>query len=126
MFFPAHLAARDGAMTVALMVDIMAKEEKQLSDLVSELPTYFSDKRKVPVPPEKKKAILDALLSLTEEHNRITLDGVKLTLDDGWILMRPSGTEPLWRCFAEGKTQEAAERLCKVGVELIQSAITKS
>lgn len=126
VFFPAHLAARDGAMTVALIVDIMAKEEKQLSDLVSELPTYFSDKRKVPVPPEKKEAILDGLLLLTKEHNRITLDGVKLILDDGWVLMRPSGTEPLWRCFAEGKTQETAERLCKLGVEFIHSAITKS
>jgi phosphomannomutase/phosphoglucomutase len=51
------------------------------------------------------------------------MDGVKILYDEGWLLIRPSGTEPLYRCFAEGKNQETADRLCKLGVDLIKTAI---
>ncbi|RLI60852.1 MAG: phosphoglucosamine mutase [Candidatus Thorarchaeota archaeon] len=123
VFYPPHQAVRDGAMTAAQMVEIMAIEKKALSQLVSELPVYFSAKTKVRVPPEKKMGILQNLLKMTEGEERVTLDGVKVFRDDGWVLMRPSGTEPLWRCFAEAKTREEADRLCQLGVELIQKAV---
>ncbi|MFW9956069.1 MAG: phosphoglucosamine mutase, partial [Candidatus Thorarchaeota archaeon] len=86
------------------------------------LPTYFNTKVKVPVPQEKKESILEALIDLSKDMNRITIDGVKIISDEGWILIRPSGTEPLYRCFAEGKTQEIADRLSEEGVELIERA----
>ncbi len=126
VFFPPHQPVRDGAMTAAQIVEIVATEGKTLSQLVNELPVYFSTKVKVPVPSNKKKAILKALLELTEDLKRITLDGVKILYDEGWILIRPSGTEPLYRSFAEGETQETADRLCKIGVDLINQAIQKT
>ena len=122
VFYPAHQPVRDGAMTAAQVIEMIALEGKTLSQLVSELPTYFNTKVKVEVSPEKKEAILEVLLDLTKDMKRITLDGVKIIRDEGWILIRPSGTEPLYRCFAEGKTQETADRLNKEGVELIQQA----
>jgi len=126
VFYPAHQAVRDGAMTAAQIADIMVQEKKTLAELVSDLPSYFSTKRKVPVPAEKKNRLLDSLLGITKDYKTITLDGVKIIFDDGWILCRPSGTEPLWRCFAEAKTQDRADELCEVGVNLIQDAISKS
>lgn len=126
VFYPPHQPVRDGAMTAAQIVEIMATEGKPLSQLVGELPVYFSTKVKVSVPPEKMQAILQDLLKSTQNMNRITMDGVKILNDEGWILIRPSGTEPLYRSFAEGKTQEAADRLCKIGVDLIKKAITKT
>ena len=122
VFYPAHQSVRDGAMTAAQIVEIIALEGKSLSQLVSELPAYFNTKVKVQVPQDKKEAILDALLELSKDTNRITLDGVKLLYDDGWILIRPSGTEPIYRCFAEGTTQEIANRLSAEGVKLIERA----
>ena len=77
---------------------------------------------KVPVSQEKKEPILEALLNLTKDMDRITIDGVKIIRDDGWILIRPSGTEPLYRCFSEGKTQETSDHLNEEGVELIKRA----
>ena len=38
-------------------------------------------------------------------------DGVKLFEKDGWILMRPSGTEPIFRIYAESKNRHHAKRL---------------
>ena len=122
VFYPPHQSVRDGAMTAAQIVELITLECKTLSQLVSELPTYFNTKVKVKVPQEKKEALLEALLELSKDMNRITLDGVKIIHDDGWILIRPSGTEPIYRCFAEGKTQETADRLSDEGVKLIERA----
>ncbi|MFW9920120.1 MAG: phosphoglucosamine mutase [Candidatus Thorarchaeota archaeon] len=126
VFYPNHIAVRDGAMTAAQMVDIMVSSEAKLSELVDRLPQYNSSKTKVPVPPEKKDSLLHTLLELTKDDPRITLDGIKLQYDEGWILMRPSGTEPLWRCFAEARSQEKADELCARGVNLIRTAIDKT
>ncbi len=125
VFYPPHQSVRDGAMTAAQIVEIMAGEEKTLSQLVEELPIYYSEKTKVHMKPEQKEFVLPELRRLTEDMDRITLDGVKLMFDDGWILMRPSGTEPLWRCFVEGKSKDAAETLCKKGVDLIKEALSR-
>ncbi|MFX1263142.1 MAG: phosphoglucosamine mutase, partial [Promethearchaeota archaeon] len=125
VFYPPHQPVRDGAMTAALVLEAMAVEGKKLSELVAELPKYFSTKIKVPVPAEKKDALLDVLVELTEGQDRITIDGVKLLFDDGWILTRPSGTEPLWRCFTEASTQERADELANEGRLLIKRAMAK-
>ncbi|MHA2235282.1 MAG: phosphoglucosamine mutase, partial [Candidatus Thorarchaeota archaeon] len=125
VFYPPHQAVRDGAMTAAQIVEIVASEGKTLSQLVRELPEYFSTKVKVPVPSEKKDDILQELLGITEGLDRITVDGIKVNYDEGWILIRPSGTEPLYRSFAEGKTQKTADKLCKLGVDMINEAIKK-
>jgi phosphomannomutase/phosphoglucomutase len=123
VFFPPHQPVRDGSMTSAQIVDIIASEEKSLSELVEELPRYFSVKTKVPVPVEKKDQMNSALLSVTEGQDRITMDGVKILYDDGWILLRPSGTEPLYRCFVESKSQERADQLSRQGKKLIEEAL---
>jgi len=122
VFYPAHQPVRDGAMTAAQIVELISLEGKTLSELVSELPTYFNTKVKVQVPQDKKESLLEALLELSKDMNRITLDGVKILHDDGWLLIRPSGTEPIYRCFAEGKTQETADRLSEEGIKLIERA----
>jgi len=126
VFYPPHQPVRDGAMTAAQIIEIVAIEGKALSQLVEELPVYFNTKVKVPVPSDKKEVILQLILELTEKMDRITRDGVKILYDEGWLLIRPSGTEPLYRCFAEGKTQETADKLCKIGVDFINKAIKKT
>lgn len=124
IFYPPHQSVRDGAMAAALVIEIMALEAKSLNEMVAELPTYFSTKIKVPVPAEKKDILLKTVLELTEGEDRITIDGVKIMFDEGWILMRPSGTEPLWRCFTEASTQKRADELADRGKSIIEEAIS--
>ncbi len=123
VFYPAHQSVRDGSMTSALIAEIMSVEGKKLSELVQELPEYHTVKTKLKIPAEKKEALMESLLSATKDQDRITLDGIKLLFDNGWILIRPSGTEPLYRIFAEGATKEDAESLSKKGIELIEQAL---
>lgn len=123
VFYPPHQSVRDGSMTSALVVEMMCTEGKKLSEIVSELPIYFTVKQKTRIPIEKMTSIMEKLLDLTKDQERITIDGIKLLYDDGWILIRPSGTEPLYRIFAEGKTQEDANNLSKIGIDLIKKAL---
>ena len=126
IFYPPHQSVRDGSMTSALLVDIMVKEGKSLSELVQELPVYYTTKRKMKIPAEKMEFLMATLFDMTKDQNRITIDGIKIFRDTGWILIRPSGTEPIYRCFSEGPTQEKSDTLCDEGLSLIEKALTQS
>ena len=52
------------------------------------------------------------------------LDGVKYILaDNSWLLIRPSGTEPVLRVYAEGRTNEMVQALLEYGEKVANSAI---
>ena len=112
VFYGPHLAVRDGAMTSALIVEIVAKTRKRFSRLVKELPTYHIHKDKVPCPNQVKQRVLERLLEETREDRVETVDGVKIWFPDkSWILIRPSGTEPIYRLFSEAKTRSKTMNL---------------
>ena len=114
IFYGPHQSVRDGAMTTALILDIMAKTGKSLAELISEQPKYFIEKGKIECPEQKKQTLLDKLLSQLKGQNVNTLDGAKIWFDDkSAILMRPSGTEPIFRLYAEAKNQDRAQELIK-------------
>jgi len=114
VFYGPHQAVRDGAMTTALILGIMAKTGKKLSELIAEQPQYFIEKGKVECPEDKKEKVLKKLLEKVKGANISTIDGVKIWFEDkSAILVRPSGTEPTYRLYAEAKTQEKALKLIK-------------
>jgi phosphomannomutase/phosphoglucomutase len=112
IFYGPHQPVRDGAMSTALILDIMAKTGKKLSKLIGELPKYFIEKAKTDCPEELKEKALEKLIEQTKGLNVNTIDGVKIWFKDkSAILIRPSGTEPIYRLYAEAKTQENAAEL---------------
>jgi phosphomannomutase/phosphoglucomutase len=114
VFYGPHQAVRDGAMTTALILDIMAKTGKKISELIAEQPQYFLEKGKVECPEDKKEKVLKKLLEQVKGANISTIDGVKIWFEDkSAILVRPSGTEPVYRLYAEAKNQEKALKLIK-------------
>src|SRR5208283_4815880 len=112
VFYGPHQAVRDGAMTSALLLDIMAQTGQSLSELVAEQPQYFIEKGKIDCPDEKKEILLQKLYVQVKGENISTIDGVKIWFsDNSAILIRPSGTEPVFRLYAEAKNQEKALKL---------------
>ena len=112
IFYGPHQSVRDGAMATALILDIMAKTGKKLSKLLGELPEYFIEKGKIKCPEELKESMLEKLIEQVKGLNINTIDGVKIWFKDkSAILMRPSGTEPIYRLYAEAKNQEKALKL---------------
>jgi len=112
IFYGPHLAVRDGGMATALILNIMAKEGQPLSKMLEELPKYFIEKGKVECPERLKDMVLEKLIEKVKGSNLSTIDGVKAWFEDkSSILARPSGTEPLYRLYAEAKTAEKAKKL---------------
>jgi phosphomannomutase/phosphoglucomutase len=112
VFYGPHQSVRDGAMTTALILNIMAETGGKLSTLISEQPQYSLEKGKVECPEDKKEKVLEKLLEQMKGSNINTIDGVKIWFEDkSAILVRPSGTEPIYRLYAEAKNQEKALKL---------------
>jgi phosphomannomutase / phosphoglucomutase len=124
VFYGPHQSVRDGAMTTALILEIMASTGAKLSKLVEEQPQYFIEKGKVDCPENKKEKLLKKLREKIKGKNVSTIDGVKIWFDDkSAILVRPSGTEPTYRLYAEAKTQEKALKLVEEYSELVRKSL---
>ena len=123
LIFPDFVYGRDAAMTVAKILEIIAKEKKGLSELVSELPVYYSKKMKIECSDDLKEEVMDKIaneIKTTTDFQIDTTDGVKILKDDGWVIIRPSGTEPIFRCFAESDSQEKADEMTEWGIGLVE------
>ena len=123
VIFPDHQFCRDGAMALAKMLELLAREGRSLSSLAAALPRYYIKKANVPVPLEGRDEVLKALVEFAQGRKLDTTDGVKILESDGAVLVRPSGTEPVFRVYAEGRTPERADALAAEGVDLITQAL---
>jgi phosphomannomutase len=109
---PAVGLVRDSFVGMARLLDAMAAREMPIGALADELPRYHIVKTKIPVPPERLAAALDALSHHFADAACDRLDGLRLDWPDRWLLVRPSNTEPIVRAVAEAATEEEARRLC--------------
>src|SRR5438105_4656474 len=121
--FPEHQFCRDGAMSAAKMLEILAHEGQALSALVAALPQYHIKKSNVSVPVERREAVLASIVELAKGRKVDTTDGVKILEKDGAVLVRPSGTEPIFRVYAEARTPARADALADEGVALVKKAL---
>jgi len=130
VFYAPHQSVRDGTMTTALILDIMAKSGKKISELLAELPSYYIEKDKIECPNELKEQVLHRLLKQVKGAAVNTIDGAKIRFPDkSSILIRPSGTEPLYRFYAEAKTPAKAVELVKkykANVQEIKESLLKT
>lgn len=123
VIFPDWLYCRDGIMTAVQIIDYSVRTGKQLSELNSELPEYEQFKRKTECPNDLKEEVLDLLREELADEDPNTTDGLRIDTEDGWYILRPSGTEPIFRCFSEAKTKERASELVENGMDLLVETI---
>jgi len=125
IFYGPHQPVRDGTMATALVLNIMAETSRKLSSLLMELPQYFIKKGKVDCPNNFKNKALKRLTKQVTGANLSTIDGVKIWFEDkSSILMRPSGTEPIYRLYAEAKEEKRAAQLVKEYASELERIIT--
>jgi phosphomannomutase/phosphoglucomutase len=119
-----HLEVRDGCMTLALMLHYIATRKKSLSELIGEQPHLFKDKDKTPCPNEHKEEALDRLAKKVDAPEINTMDGVKLIYEDeSWVLFRPSGTEPIFRIYAESSNEKRVRELIESHKLLVKEVV---
>mgnify|MGYP000094192141 FL=1 len=124
IFYGPHQPVRDGLMSTALVLNIMAEEKRSLSALMDELPRYYLMKTSVKCPNELKKPVLEALREKFRHLNPLTIDGVKVWYEDGSaILMRPSGTEPIFRLYAEARDEDRVRKLLEEHKVIVEELV---
>ncbi|RUM48226.1 MAG: phosphoglucosamine mutase [Hyperthermus sp.] len=113
--YPPHLLARDGGMTIALFLEMMARENMKASQLYARLPRYHAIKTKIPMGREKAMKVVEHLREKYEGKGLrlVTVDGIRVEGDDYWFLVRPSGTEPVLRIMVEARSLEKARLLAE-------------
>lgn len=114
-----HIPEKDGILAGLLAAEMVAVHGKTLAELTEEVAAFYggrlySERLDVHTAPEQKQRVLDRLQDFAPDRlagqpveQRITLDGLKLVLASGeWVLVRPSGTEPLFRIYVESDRPE--------------------
>ncbi len=122
--FGKHNQVRDGAMTMALVLELLAKTDKTISELIDDLPPSFTTKTKISCSRDDAQKIINKLNEEYPESD--TTDGIKITFDEqNWVMVRPSGTEPIIRVYAEGSSKEKLEKLILEHVQKIKSILDR-
>ena len=119
-----HNQVRDGSMTLGIALELLATSGKKISDLISELPPSFTTKDKISCSKDEASKIISTLKQQIPEAD--TTEGIKISLNEkNWIMVRPSGTEPIVRIYAEADSQEKLDQLMSEYLEKIKSILSR-
>jgi phosphomannomutase len=114
VIYPKVVTSRDSLTGISLILSLMAKENKNISSIIDEIPSYVMIKTKITC---RSKDETDILLNKTKKvfagSEIDEQDGIKVIFDDSWIHVRASNTEPVVRVIAEARTKDAVEVLLK-------------
>ena len=119
-----HNQVRDGCMTLALMLESLATSNQSLYENITNLPPSFTTKDKISCSPENVSKLISSLK--TEFPDSDTSDGIKITIDSkNWVMIRPSGTEPIVRIYAESESNEKLDDLMSEYIKKVNSIISR-
>jgi phosphomannomutase/phosphoglucomutase len=129
-YFCEHVLWCDGLLTAAKLLELMARTDLKLSQLAARFPPFYQVKHIVPCRDEDKPDVMAEVRKLWQDTllegrlRDITISGLKRIFDDhSWLLIRPSGTEPIIRVYSDAQTPERAHQLVTAGEELLARAM---
>lgn len=119
-----HNQVRDGAMTLGLMLEVLTDSGKSVSENVSLLPISFTTKDKVSCTVDDAAKLISQLKA--ENPDSDTTDGIKIVFGrQEWVMIRPSGTEPIVRIYAEAQSQEKLDLLMSKYIQKVKSIVSR-
>ncbi len=119
-----HNQVRDGSMTMAILLDLLANSTHSLSQEMDMLPPSFTTKGKIECSKDDFKKIVKILK--TEPYKKDLTDGIKMSLDDSsWIMVRLSGTEPIARLYAESHSQSKLDDIFEKYLQKVNVALDR-
>ena len=113
VIYPKINLAEDSLVGVGLILELLAKENRKISEIAETLPKYISKKDKIPFS-ENLDSIYEKIKEKFSDAKVNELDGLRFDWSDrSWIHIRPSNTEPIIRIYGEAKTEDRIKSLFK-------------
>lgn len=118
----------DGLLSALKLLEALQEKEMTLQEFVSQAPLYPIRREKLNCPNDKKAAVLEFISTnygkaFGEVESVSTMDGVKLEMEEGWVLIRPSGTEPSVRLTVEAMSPQHVKEYTEKGITLIKKSL---
>jgi phosphoglucosamine mutase len=114
--FPEHQMCPSGVLAALKILEALESLEQTLEEFIQAAPKYPLERFKLECPNYKKQTVMatisEKLPDIFRDIESISnVDGLRLDSSNGWVLIRPSGTEPLIRITIEGRTIEDVEKI---------------
>jgi len=122
VILPESHYGRDALVAAALVLSSLAETGKSLSEMAGALPAYVMTKKKSPLPAGFERKIGKVEKELKGAYREVAVDrrdGVRIDIPDGWVQVRKSNTEPIYRLIVEARSKNLADRL----VRMVQKAL---
>jgi phosphoglucosamine mutase len=121
----------DGLLGALKLLEALDYTCSTLDEFIRTAPVFPLDRWKMDCPNRLKNSVMEkieknylSVFTEVEEVNKV--DGLRLELSQGWVLIRPSGTEPIIRVTAEGRTKSDVDFLMEKGRMLVKDALVKA
>src|SRR5262245_196877 len=111
VIYPRLNFARDSLVGMALVLHLLAETGQSVSELLATLPRFSMIKEKLACPSDKIAGVLRMIRDRFARYPLDLRDGVKVTLPNGWLLVRGSNTEPIIRVIAEAASETEAREI---------------
>jgi phosphomannomutase/phosphoglucomutase len=114
MFFKDNYLGFDDALFASLrLLEILSKNKEKFSQLVDEIPNYYSTPEiRIDCPEQEKFKVVEQLKKYFRgKYKTIDIDGVRILFENGWGLIRASNTQPVLVLRFEAKTNQALQEI---------------
>lgn len=126
--FPEHHMCPAGVLGALKVIEALGDMDKTLEEFISGVPEYPLDRVKLECPEKMKHR---AMMLIAKKYQDVfrdvesisKVDGVRLEMEKGWALIRPSGTEPLIRITVEGRTEKDVQAIMDDGQLLVKKVL---
>ncbi len=128
--FPEHHMCPAGVIGALKILEALEETGKSIEEFISAAPEYPLDRVKLGCEENQKARAMTLIAEGYQDAYRkvnsvSTVDGVRLEMDNGWALIRPSGTEPLIRITVEGRTVKDVEDIMDRGRLLVKKVLRR-
>lgn len=116
VMYPAFHAGRDALIAAALILSLLAEESLTVSQMVGTLPIYYNIKTKAGLLPNFDRALErfeSKAARIIGRHKLDRRDGLRFDFKEGWLLIRTSNTEPVFRLVVETNNADYTSRLSR-------------
>lgn len=122
--FSEFMPAFDGMFATVKLLEFLARYGQPLSTIVDEIPEYIKLVENIPVPWDKRGAIMKELVSLNNDEKR-NVEGIEFFENENRILIIPDNDRPYFHIYVEAKTKASAKALIEKNKKYLKKIIEK-